>query len=77
MQGWGIDPWHRWCKSGYLSATIALKLESPAFMRGEYVKSNYLPNIDIDMHCDRLLSKKAMDICYSCSLKEPKELYIK
>jgi endonuclease G len=34
--------------------------------------SNYLPNIDIDMHCDRLLSKKAMDICYSCSLKEPK-----
>jgi endonuclease G len=24
------------------------------------------------MHCDRLLSKKAMDICYSCSLKEPK-----
>jgi endonuclease G len=34
--------------------------------------SNYLPNIDIDMQCDRLLSKKAMDICYSCSLKEPK-----
>jgi endonuclease G len=34
--------------------------------------SSYLPNIDIDMHCDRLLSKKAMDICYSCSLKEPK-----
>jgi ADP-heptose:LPS heptosyltransferase len=34
--------------------------------------SQYLPNYNIDMHCDRLLSKKAMDICYSCSLKEPK-----
>jgi endonuclease G len=34
--------------------------------------SQYLSNYNIDMQCDKLLHKTAMDICYSCSLKEPK-----
>jgi endonuclease G len=33
--------------------------------------SSYLPNIDIDMHCDKLLHKNSFDICYSCKLKNP------
>jgi len=34
--------------------------------------SKYLPNYDIDIHCDKILHKKAFDICYSCKDKTPK-----
>jgi DNA/RNA endonuclease G (NUC1) len=34
--------------------------------------SSYLPNIDIDMHCDKLLHKRSFDICYSYEDKTPK-----
>jgi endonuclease G len=33
--------------------------------------SKYLPNYNINIHCDKLLHKKAFDICYSCKLKNP------
>jgi endonuclease G len=33
--------------------------------------SKYLPNYNIDIHCNKLLHKKAFDICYSCKLKNP------
>jgi endonuclease G len=33
--------------------------------------SKYLPGINIDIHCDKLLHKKAFDICYSYKLKNP------
>jgi endonuclease G len=33
--------------------------------------SKYLPNYDIDIYCDKLLHKRAFDICYSCRLKHP------
>ncbi len=34
--------------------------------------SKYLPHYDIDTHCDKILHKKAFDICYSCKWKTPK-----
>ena len=34
--------------------------------------SKYLPNYNIDTHCDKILHKKAFDICYSCKWKTPK-----
>ena len=34
--------------------------------------SRYLPNYNIDTHCDKILHKKAFDICYSCKWKTPK-----
>ena len=34
--------------------------------------SKYLPNYNIDTHCDKTLHKKAFDICYSCKWKTPK-----
>ena len=34
--------------------------------------SKYLPNYNIDTHCDKILHKKAFDICYSCEWKTPK-----
>jgi len=34
--------------------------------------SKYLPNYNIDIHCDKILHKKAFDICYSCKWKTPK-----
>jgi endonuclease G len=33
--------------------------------------SKYLPNYNIDIHCDKVLHKHAFDICYSCKLKNP------
>ncbi|WP_156921093.1 MULTISPECIES: hypothetical protein [unclassified Lebetimonas] len=33
--------------------------------------SKYLPNYDIQAECSQILHKKAFDICYSCSRKEP------
>ncbi|WP_024790779.1 DNA/RNA non-specific endonuclease [Lebetimonas sp. JS085] len=33
--------------------------------------SKYLPNYNIDIHCDKILHKKAFDICYSCKWKTP------
>ncbi|WP_156919573.1 hypothetical protein [Lebetimonas sp. JS138] len=34
--------------------------------------SKYLPNININIQCDKVLHKKAFDICYSCKWKTPK-----
>ena len=34
--------------------------------------SKYLSNYNIDTHCDKILHKKAFDICYSCKWKTPK-----
>ena len=34
--------------------------------------SRYLPNYNIDVNCDKILHKKAFDICYSCKWKTPK-----
>jgi len=34
--------------------------------------SKYLPNYNIDIHCDKILHKRAFDICYSCKWKTPK-----
>ena len=34
--------------------------------------SKYLPNYNIDVNCDKILHKKAFDICYSCKWKTPK-----
>jgi endonuclease G len=33
--------------------------------------SKYLPNYNIDIQCDKVLNKRAFDICYSCKLKNP------
>ncbi|WP_188109498.1 DNA/RNA non-specific endonuclease [Sulfurimonas indica] len=35
-------------------------------------ESKYLPNIDIDTKCSKILHKSAMDICYSYKWKAPK-----
>ncbi|WP_187648745.1 DNA/RNA non-specific endonuclease [Nitrosophilus labii] len=35
-------------------------------------ESKYLPNYNIDIKCDKILHKKAFDICYSCKWKTPK-----
>lgn len=35
-------------------------------------QSEYLPSYNIDIHCDKILHKKAFDICYSCKWKTPK-----
>ena len=34
-------------------------------------QSKYLPNYDIQAHCDKILHKTAYDICYSCKNKTP------
>jgi len=34
--------------------------------------SKYLPHYNIDIQCDKILHKKAFDICYSCKWKTPK-----
>ena len=34
-------------------------------------QSKYLPNYDIKAHCDKILHKRAYDICYSCKWKTP------
>ena len=34
--------------------------------------SKYLPNYNINIQCDKILHKKAFDICYSCKWKTPK-----
>ncbi len=34
-------------------------------------QSKYLPNIDIQVHCDKILHRSAYDICYSCKWKTP------
>ena len=34
--------------------------------------SKYLPHYNIDIQCDRVLHKKAFDVCYSCKWKTPK-----
>jgi len=39
--------------------------------------SKYLPNYNIDTHCDKILHKKAFDICYSCKWKTPKLIVYK
>jgi endonuclease G len=39
--------------------------------------SKYLPNYDIDIQCDKILHKKAFDICYSCKWKTPKLIIYK
>ena len=39
--------------------------------------SRYLPNYNIDTHCDKILHKKAFDICYSCKWKTPKVVVYK
>ncbi|WP_255327422.1 hypothetical protein [Lebetimonas sp. JS032] len=39
--------------------------------------SKYLPNVDINVQCDKVLHKKAFDICYSCNLKTPKMVLYK
>jgi endonuclease G len=35
-------------------------------------KSSYLPNYEINLHCDKLLHKRSFDICYSYEDKTPK-----
>ena len=35
-------------------------------------QSEYLPSYNTDIHCDKILHKKAFDICYSCKWKIPK-----
>jgi len=35
-------------------------------------QSKYLPNYNIDIKCNKLLHKRAFDICYSCKWKTPK-----
>ena len=39
--------------------------------------SEYLPNYDIDIHCDKILHKRTFDICYSCEWKTPKVVVYK
>lgn len=48
-----------------LIASLLLPLSLFAF------QSKYLPNYDINAHCDKILHKTAYDICYSCKLKTP------
>ena len=35
-------------------------------------ESEYLPNMEIDTKCSKILQKKAFDICYWCEWKTPK-----
>jgi len=39
--------------------------------------SKYLPNYNINIQCDKILHKKAFDICYSCKWKTPKLIVYK
>ena len=45
-------------------------LLTPIFLLG--LNSKYIPNVNIDIQCDKVLHKKAFDICYSCKWKTPK-----
>ena len=39
--------------------------------------SKYLPHYSINTHCDKILHKRAFDICYSCKWKTPKMIVYK